>query len=245
MVIRMVSRMVIHMVILRGGGGGGTPYDYHMVKINHMVKIWKISSKNPNHYYLLNLHLQLLKFQIFAAKQQAARHQADDNDVTDRQRRDRPRARPRGRTPGARSAPRLPCLPVPARQRRTACCDAGRLCARGQALECRMDARRVARTGVCARVMPVQLLAVGSHGGTAHGNAVSCASLPAGEPLRGSWGDGARPAARRRTLGCHDLCEFASGSRPARLRRKRREASEQVHGRPVFREAGRLTARPG
>jgi hypothetical protein len=61
MVIRMVSRMVIHMVILRGGGGGGTPYDYHMVKINHMVKIWKISSKNPNHYYLLNLHLQLLK----------------------------------------------------------------------------------------------------------------------------------------------------------------------------------------
>ena len=94
-----------------------------------------------------------------------------------------------------------------------------------------MDARRVARTGVCARIMPVQLLAVGSHGGTAHGNAVSCASLPAGEPLRGSWGDGARPAARRRTLGCHDLCEFASGARPARLRRKRREASEQVHGR--------------
>jgi len=40
-----------------------------------------------------------------------------------------------------------------------------------------------------------------------------------------------RPAARRRTLGCHDLCEFASGARPARLRRKRREASEQVHGR--------------
>ena len=39
-------------------GGGGGP---HMVKINHMVKIWKISSKNPNHYYLLNLHLQLLK----------------------------------------------------------------------------------------------------------------------------------------------------------------------------------------
>ena len=53
MVIRMVSRM-----------GGGTPYDYHMVKINHMVKIWKISSKNPNHH-LLNLHLQLLN-QIFA-----------------------------------------------------------------------------------------------------------------------------------------------------------------------------------
>jgi hypothetical protein len=52
-----------------------------------------------------------------------------------------------------------------------------------------------------------------------------------GEPLRDSWGDGARPAARRRTLGCHDLCEFASGARPARLRRKRREASEQVHGR--------------
>ena len=105
--------------------------------------------------------------------------------MTDRQRRDRPRARPRGRTPGARRAPRLPCLPVPARQRRTAglrrrpaCCDAGRLCARGQALECRMDALRVARTGVCARVMSVQLLAVGSHGGTAHGNAVSCASLP-------------------------------------------------------------------
>ena len=164
--------------------------------------------------------------------------------MTDRQRRDRPRARPRGRTPGARRAPRLPCLPVPARQRRTAglrrrpaCCDAGRLCARGQALECRMDARRVARTGVCARIMPVQLLAVGSHGGTAHGNAVSCASLPAGEPLRGSWGDGARPAARRRTLGCHDLCEFASGARPARLRRKRREASEQVHGRSFGRPA--------
>ena len=52
-----------------------------------------------------------------------------------------------------------------------------------------------------------------------------------GEQLRDSWGDGARPAARRRTLGCHDLCEFASGARPARLRRKRREASEQVHGR--------------
>ena len=179
-------------MVIRKWGPSKTRF-YHMVsrmvtvKINHMVKIWKISSKNPNHYYLLNLHLQLLKFQIFAAKQQAARHQADDNDVTDRQRRDRPRARPRGRTPGARSAPRLPCLPVPARQRRTAglrrrpaCCDAGRLCARGQALECRMDARRVARTGVCARIMPVQLLAVGSHGGTAHGNAVFCASLPAG-----------------------------------------------------------------
>ena len=55
--------------------------------------------------------------------------------------------------------------------------------------------------------------------------------VASGEPLRGSWGDGARPAARRRTLGCHDLCEFASGARPARLRRKRREASEQVHGR--------------
>jgi len=51
-----------------------------------------------------------------------------------------------------------------------------------------------------------------------------------GEQLRDSWGDGARPEARRRTLGCHDLCEFASGVRPARLRRKRREASEQVHG---------------
>ena len=58
-----------------------------------------------------------------------------------------------------------------------------------------------------------------------------------GEPLRGSWGDGARPAARRRTLGCHDFCEFASGSRPARLRRKRREASEQVHGRSFGRPA--------
>jgi len=87
-----------------------------------------------------------------------------------------------------------------------------------------MDARRVARTGVCARVMPVQLLAVGSHGGTAHDDAVFCASLPA-EPLRGSWGDGVRPEARRRTLGCHDLCEFASGSRPARLRRKRRASN--------------------
>jgi hypothetical protein len=43
-----------------------------------------------------------------------------------------------------------------------------------------MDARQVARTGVCARVMPVQLLAVGSHGGKAHGDAVFCASLPAG-----------------------------------------------------------------
>jgi hypothetical protein len=37
-------------------------------------------------------------------------------------------------------------------RRRPACCDAGRLCARGQALECRMDARRVARTGVAPRV---------------------------------------------------------------------------------------------
>ena len=64
-----------------------------------------------------------------------------------------------------------------------------------------------------------------------------------GEQLRDSWGDGARPAARRRTLGCHDLCEFASGSRPARLRRKRREASEQVHGRPVFREAAHSKTR--
>jgi len=88
-----------------------------------------------------------------------------------------------------------------------------------------MDAWQVARTGVCARVMPVQLLAVGSHGGKAHGDAVFSA-LIRGEPLRNSWGDGARPAARRRTLGCHDLCEFASGVRPARLRRKRREASE-------------------
>jgi len=66
---------------------------------------------------------------------------------------------------------------------------------------------------------------------------VSCQSnswqsgVTVGEQLRDSWGDGARPAARRRTLGCHDLCEFASGARPARLRRKRREASEQVHGR--------------
>ena len=58
-----------------------------------------------------------------------------------------------------------------------------------------------------------------------------------GEQLRDSWGDGARPAARRRTLGCHDLCEFASGARPARLRRKRREASEQVHGRSFGRPA--------
>ena len=64
MVIRMVSRMVIHMVILRGGGG--TPYDYHMVKINHMVKICKISSKKPNHH-LLNLHLQLLKSNLCPA----------------------------------------------------------------------------------------------------------------------------------------------------------------------------------
>ncbi len=168
------------MVILRGGGGGGTPYDYHMVKINHMVKICKISSKNPNHYYLLNLHLQLLKSNL-CCKQQAAQHQTDDNDVTDR-----PRTRPRGRAPGARRALRRPCLPVPARQpgtaglrRRPACCDAGRLCARGQALECQMDAWLVARTGVCARVMPVQLLAVGSHGGTT-GDVVFCASLPAG-----------------------------------------------------------------
>ena len=30
-------------------------------RFNHMVKICKISSKNPNHYYLLNLHLQLLE----------------------------------------------------------------------------------------------------------------------------------------------------------------------------------------
>ena len=74
---------------------------------------------------------------------------------------DRPRARPRGRAPGARRAPRRPCLPVPDRQRRTAglrrrpaCCDAGRLWARGQALECRMDERQVARTGVCECVMP-------------------------------------------------------------------------------------------
>ena len=125
---------------------------YHMVKINHMVKICKISSKTPNHYYLLNLHLQLLKFQIFAAKQQAARHQADDNDVTDR-----PRARPRGRAPGARRAPRGPALPVPARQRRTAglrrgpaCCDAGRLCARGQALEW-VDGRAAGRAAGCLR----------------------------------------------------------------------------------------------
>jgi hypothetical protein len=165
------------------------PLTITMVIINHMVKICKISSKNPNHY-LLNLHLPTFEIKSllrllnteYCGKQQAARHQADDNDVTDR-----PRARPRGRAPGARRAPRRPCLPVPARQRRTAglsrrpaCCDAGRLCACGQALECRMDARRVARTGVYARVMPVQLLAVGSHGGTAHGDAVFCASLPAG-----------------------------------------------------------------
>jgi hypothetical protein len=38
MVIRMVSRMVIRMVIARGGWGGGTPYDYHMVQINHMER---------------------------------------------------------------------------------------------------------------------------------------------------------------------------------------------------------------
>ena len=50
----------------KGWGGGGTPYDYHMVKINHMVKIWKISSKNPNHH-LLNLHLQLLKSNLCPA----------------------------------------------------------------------------------------------------------------------------------------------------------------------------------
>ena len=68
-----VSRMVIHMVILRVGGGG-TPYDYHMVKINHMVKIWKISSKNPNHH-LLNLHLQLLKSNLCPAA--SPQHPAD------------------------------------------------------------------------------------------------------------------------------------------------------------------------
>ena len=100
-----------------------------------------------------------------------------------------------------------------------------------------MDARRVARTGVRERVMPVQLLAVGSHGGTSHSDAVFCASLP-GEPLRGSWGDGVRPAARRRTLGCHYLCEFAIGARHARLRRIRREASEQLKftAQSIFRE---------
>ena len=105
---------------------------------------------SPNHYLLIvSLHLQHLKSNL-CCKQQAARHQADDNDVTDRQRRDRPRARPRGRTPGARSAPRLPCLPVPARQRRTACCDAGRLCARGQALEW-VDGRAAGRADGCLR----------------------------------------------------------------------------------------------
>jgi hypothetical protein len=43
---RMVIRhcMVIHMVS-QGVGGGGT-LTSHMVKINHMVKICKISSKN-------------------------------------------------------------------------------------------------------------------------------------------------------------------------------------------------------
>jgi len=70
---------------------------------------------------------------------------------------------------------------------------------------------------------------------TAMPSSVRCFRL--GELLRGSWGDGARPAARRRTLGCHDLCELASGSRPARLRRKRSEASEQVHGRSFGRPA--------
>ena len=35
MVSRMVIRMVSRMLSLRGGGG--TPYDYHMVKINHFL----------------------------------------------------------------------------------------------------------------------------------------------------------------------------------------------------------------
>jgi hypothetical protein len=85
---------------------------------------------------------------------------------------------------GGKEGPACPARPCPSAAHCGVAPQAGvlrwRLCARGQALECRMDARRVARTGVCARVMPVQLLAVGSHGGTAHGDAVLCASLPAG-----------------------------------------------------------------
>ena len=59
-----------------------------------------------------------------------------------------------------------------------------------------------------------------------------------GERLRDSWGDGARPAARGRTLGCHDLCEFASGARPARLRRKPRprSSSRSINLSGSFRE---------
>jgi hypothetical protein len=62
-----VSRMVIRMVWYgRGEGEGGDLLRSHMVKINHMVKICKISSKNPNHH-LLNLHLQFLKSNLWAA----------------------------------------------------------------------------------------------------------------------------------------------------------------------------------
>ena len=79
-----------------------------------------------------------------------------------RQRHDRPTSgaaagqgtrRKKGTTPALTSVPASQWRTVGLR-RRPACCDAGRLCARGQALECGMDVRWVARTGVCARVMP-------------------------------------------------------------------------------------------
>ena len=98
----MVSRMVIHMVILRGGGP-------HMVKINHMVKIWKISSKNPNHYYLLNLHLQLLKSNLCCETTGGAAPGR-------RQRRDRPTsgaAAGQGTRRKKGIAPALPARPCP------------------------------------------------------------------------------------------------------------------------------------
>ena len=44
-------------------------------------------------------------------------------------------------------------------RRGPACCGAWRKCVHGWALGCRMDTQRVARTGFCARVRSVQLLA--------------------------------------------------------------------------------------